>query len=63
MANKDLKLSPQNIDPFWWWYEEPSGIHIIHEMRDKNGRFIETQQRCIPWDSVRAALRRKDKKE
>ena len=37
-----------------WWYEEPGGVTLVVESHD------ETMQLRIPWQSLRAALRRKD---
>jgi hypothetical protein len=73
---KDLKASIES-DPSsqstttrvrrdrWWFYEESGGLHVVHEARasDDNteGRWLLTGSCVVPWRSVRAALRRKDK--
>ena len=46
-----------------WWYEEPTGIHVIAELRGDNGMFLGTTQVQIPWRSIRAALARLDKSD
>jgi len=39
-----------------WWYEENDGISVITEMSGRN------QVIKIRWTSIRAALKRKDKR-
>jgi hypothetical protein len=62
MANKDLSLKPhhQKKDESWWWYEENQGISVVVERSQIPG---EVGIFDIPWQSIRAALRRKDKEE
>jgi hypothetical protein len=67
MSNKDLKLTPhqltKEVDQHGgetWWYEEPGGICIVHEIYDQ-GVHERTDLIKIPWRSIRAALQRKDK--
>jgi len=55
--NDDLELKPHNINPIWWWYEESGGICVVHGV---GGNASENMVN-IPWRSIRAALRRKDK--
>jgi len=70
MANKDLVLKPHKIlqqdihrklviDPRAWWYELNYGIEIIQPIIFKN--YHEIRHLIIPWQSIRAALKRKDK--
>ncbi len=59
MANKDLQKERHNINPFWWWYEMRSGIKIYHKNPDS---IIGKESPVIPWRSIRAALKRKDRK-
>jgi len=65
VSDKDLQLAPHQGDCTlgeWWWYEEKGGIGI-HSDRLIRG-FPENTNRVafIPWRSIRAALRRKDRK-
>ena len=55
MSKKDLQGKPHNINPFSWWYEENHGVTVVVEPKP------ETQQIKMPWRSIRAALKRKDK--
>ena len=63
MANKHLKRKPQHASDVerWWWYEDTHGVDIVVTQaaleHGANGTAILT----IPWRSIRAALRRKDK--
>lgn len=59
MAHRDLLSDPHKIkvtDETAWWYEEPSGISIVVEPNGLRARII-----AIPWNSIRAALKRLDK--
>ena len=55
MSEKDLQKEPHNINPHSWWYEENYGVTIVVEP------VTTTRQIKIPWRSIRAALKRKDK--
>ena len=58
MGNRHLSRDPHHTkDDGVWWYEEPVGITLFVEQRTKVATII------IPWRSIRAALKRKDKKE
>ena len=67
MANDDLKRTPHHPQKRQdvWWYEESDGIHIVMEdrrIRYPEDRFVPSNSMKITWASLRAALRRKDKK-
>lgn len=57
MSDKDLSMNPHKIRGMKtaWWYEEEKGICLVVEPHDT------TQLITIPWDSLRFALKRKDK--
>ena len=57
MSKKHLQLDPHDIDSFWWWYEEPKGLCIVHQEEKEP---MHTESRTIPWRLIRAALKRKD---
>lgn len=61
MANKHLSLEPQNITDELWYYEEPKGINIVHEINKFNGEHIRTDQIIIPWSKIIHSLKRKNK--
>ena len=52
---------PKDLDDHAWWYEEEGGICMVIEMW-RGGKYVQTEQRTIPWKDVRAALGRKDRK-
>lgn len=61
-----LSLKPQGVTDELWYYEEPRGIEIIHEIRVADhltgtlSRYVRTDHILIPWRKIRASLRRKD---
>ena len=57
MTKKDLQLKPHSVTSDFWWYEENQGISICIRLSS-----TDTITRNIPWCSLRAALKRKDKK-
>lgn len=57
---KHLQLDPHKVTNDFWWYEENQGICVCIEFKTPTG-YRETKVRYIPWHSVRAALKRKDK--
>ena len=61
MSVKHLSTNPQQISATDWYYEEASGLEVIHEVRDLNSnQYIRTDRFFIPWSKVRASLKRKD---
>ena len=65
MAKDDLKRDPHHPGKRddVWWYEENDGIHIVMEASKHHYEGHEVANTCkITWASLRAALRRKDKK-
>ena len=61
MSNKDLNRSPKFASDNVWWYEETSGIEIHIDHKYEDGIKFSHQVITIPWRSIRAALKRKDK--
>lgn len=64
MSDKDLQLAPHtghNSLGHWWWYEEPGGIGIHSERLIQGFPSNSNRVAFIPWRSIRAALKRKDK--
>ena len=62
-----LSRKSQNIDDYNWYYEEPKGIVVVHEVRhnkEGGGPYIRTDiLPLIPWRQIRISLKRKDKKK
>lgn len=52
------KRHPFSIDRNTWFYDSEGGIDIIHEIRDKDGRYIRTDHIRMRWQSVLAAAKR-----
>ena len=59
MADKDLSNEPQKVSPCLWYYEEPKGLSIIHEIHRGNGAYLRTDQITIPWRKIMASVKRK----
>jgi hypothetical protein len=62
MANKHLKCEAHTLDDRSWWYEEQQGIHVVQEYRNRADDYVATVMTLIPWNDVRSALKRKDKR-
>ena len=62
MSAKHLKLKPHNISNELWWYEANAGIEVVARFEDKPTGVVIVRIHVIPWRSIRAALKRKDKK-
>ena len=65
MSSKHLSRKPHQISDHAWWYETPKGLAVIvqslsFDSKQKTGH---TAEYHITWQSVRAALRRKDRPE
>lgn len=61
MSDRDLRAGPYIVNQHFWWYEVKRGICICTEAFTHEGtRHVEINY--IPWNSIRAALKRKDKK-
>jgi len=50
---------PQNIRETDWYYECPSHLLIVHEVRDRDGRYIQTDQFKLPWKMIEVSRRRR----
>ena len=61
MSDKDLSKYPHHVNDRFWWFEEKRGICVCSEAWDPEGG-KEVVINYIPWNSIRAALKRKDKK-
>jgi hypothetical protein len=69
MANKHLQNKPHHVKQNGkkrddvWWYEEKGGIDVVTSYKLDGYGYIRTIQFRIPWNSIRAALARKDKSD
>lgn len=51
---------PQHISKSDWYYEFPTYLLIVHEVRDRNGTYIQTDQFKLPWKKIEQSRRRLD---
>jgi len=51
-------LSPQQVGPNDWYYEDNSHLLLVHEVRAADGAYIRTDQIKIPWRKIEASLKR-----
>lgn len=58
MAKEHLSLKPHNLSEKVWWYDNMKGIEIVVAHFDSK---VNTEIVVIPWRSIKAALKRKDK--
>lgn len=55
-------LEPQNISKTDWYYEYPSHLLLVHEVKSQEGVHIRTDQIKIPWRMIEASLSRRKSK-
>lgn len=51
-------LAPKRIDAYTWFYEEPKGLAVVHEVRRSDGSHIRTDIFTVPRRMVIAAADR-----
>ena len=56
-----LNYGPVEIDEDSWYYEDKTGIDLIHEERDLEGNFIKTVHIKIPWRKLVTTMERFNK--
>ncbi len=49
---------PQDIDEENWYYEYPSHLLLVHEVRKADGTHIRTDSVKIPWRKIDVSIRR-----
>jgi hypothetical protein len=60
--NSDLLTRPHILNESMSWFELPKGILIVirsHNYTDPG--YVYVHEALIPWEEIRAALKRKDK--
>lgn len=50
---------PQNINATNWYYEFPTYILLVHEVRDEAGLYIRTDQFKLPWRLIEKSRKRR----
>ena len=58
MKKSALSNEPQNVGLYTWYYEEPKGLLVVHQVRTPEGDLIQAEQFVIPWKLVSASMRR-----
>ena len=57
-----LKTCPIKLDSTSWYYEMNKGISVVAEKRSKyNNQLVAITVSHIPWDKLRASLKRLDR--
>ena len=56
---KASDLGPHDITKYDWFYEERHGLLLVHQVHDKDGNYICTEQVKIPWRKLEASLKRR----
>jgi hypothetical protein len=54
---------PQNVDRSTWYYEFPGSVLVVHEVRDKDGNFVQCEQFRIPWRLLEQSRKRRPKRK
>lgn len=54
-----MSREPQNIRETDWYYEFPSHLLIVHEVRDAAGLYIQTDQFKLPWKMIERSRKRR----
>lgn len=58
-AKPEYSLEPQVIDDLNWYYEDKSGIIMVHEIRKPNGAYVSTDMFTIPWKLIDGTFKRR----
>ena len=53
-----ISNEPQKIRPDTWYYESEKSIDVYHELRDENGRYVQTINFRLPWRRLKQSLAR-----
>lgn len=58
MTKNNPSLNPQNLGEYDWYYENPKSLVLVHETRDKQGNYIQTDQIKIRYSKLLKSMRR-----
>lgn len=53
-----LSLEPQNVDRYTWYYEEPKGICVIRQLRNKDDVLYQSDTFYLPWKKLETSVER-----
>lgn len=51
-------LEPQKVTPTDWYYEYPTHLLLVHEVKGKDGRHVRTDTIKIYWRKIEDSLAR-----
>jgi hypothetical protein len=60
VRQEQLDLNPHTINDNVWYYQEPKGLRLVHEIFN-NGVYVRTDQIIISWKRIKVALSRYEK--
>lgn len=55
---KSRNLDPQEVTEHDWYYEEKNHMLFVHQVRARDGSFVQTDQVKIPWRKIETSLKR-----
>ena len=56
-----INREPQHVRATDWYYEFPTHLLIVHEVRDAAGLYIQTDQFKLPWKLIERSRKRRPK--
>jgi len=57
------ELKPQHITKTDWYYQFPSHLLLVHEVKSQDGDHIKTDSIKIPWRMIEPSLKRAYKRK
>jgi hypothetical protein len=58
MSKRLMLREPQKIDAHNWYYEYPSYLLLVHEVRRADGTYVETDFVKLYWRKIGASMKR-----
>lgn len=49
---------PQNLNDRSWYYEYPTYLWLVHEVRDGTGNYVCSENIKIPWRMLKRSMAR-----
>ena len=57
-----ISREPQDLSKTEWYYEYPTYLLMVHEVRDTNGQYVQTDSFKVPWIMLDRSRRRRPKR-
>jgi hypothetical protein len=57
-----FSLKPQHVNEGNWYYENAKSITVVHEVFDRNGNYVQTDQFKIPLSKLKKSIKRIESK-